>query len=54
VTKPDEPRPKGSGTPLATRAFTRSAKSATLPMGLAGRTAIGLGKRTAGKPAEAV
>ena len=36
------------------RAVTRSAKLATLPLGFAGRTAIGLGKRTFGRPAETV
>lgn len=39
---------------LPRRAVTRSAKLATLPVGLAGRTALGLGKRLGGKPAEAV
>ena len=36
------------------RAVTRTAKLATLPLGLAGRTAIGLGKRVGGRPAEVV
>ncbi len=36
------------------RAVTRTAKLATLPLGFAGRTALGLGKRTIGRPAEAV
>jgi len=36
------------------RAVTRSAKLASLPLGFAGRTALGLGKRTFGRPAEAV
>src|SRR5712671_1508456 len=35
-------------------AFTRTAKLATLPAGLAGRTALGLGKRLGGRPAEIV
>jgi predicted unusual protein kinase regulating ubiquinone biosynthesis (AarF/ABC1/UbiB family) len=35
-------------------AITRSAKLATLPVGLAGRTAWGLGKRLGGRPAERV
>jgi predicted unusual protein kinase regulating ubiquinone biosynthesis (AarF/ABC1/UbiB family) len=35
-------------------AFTRGAKLATLPLGVAGRATIGLGKRIGGKPAEAV
>ncbi|GGV28569.1 ABC transporter ATP-binding protein [Actinomadura cremea] len=36
------------------RAVTRTAKLATLPLGFAGRTAVGFGKRTFGRPAEAV
>ena len=36
------------------RAVTRGAKLATLPLGVAGRGALGLGKRIGGKPAEAV
>jgi predicted unusual protein kinase regulating ubiquinone biosynthesis (AarF/ABC1/UbiB family) len=36
------------------RAVTRGAKLATLPIGVAGRGAWGLGKRIGGKPAEAV
>ncbi len=39
---------------LPRRAVTRTARLATLPIGLAGRTAVGLGKRVGGKPAEAV
>ncbi|WP_030165087.1 ABC1 kinase family protein [Spirillospora albida] len=39
---------------LPRRAVTRSAKLASLPIGFAGRTALGLGKRTIGRPAEAV
>jgi len=35
-------------------ALTRTAKLATLPVGLAGRTALGLGKRLGGRPAEIV
>lgn len=34
--------------------MTRSAKLASLPLGFAGRTALGVGKRTLGKPAEMV
>ncbi len=41
-------------TDLPRRAVTRTAKLATLPLGLAGRTAIGLGKRVGGRPAEVV
>jgi len=36
------------------RAVTRTAKLATLPLGVAGRATLGLGKRLGGKPAEAV
>ncbi|MEV0591471.1 ABC1 kinase family protein [Nonomuraea cavernae] len=39
---------------LPRRAVTRSAKLATLPLGFAGRTALGLGKRIGGRPAELV
>ncbi|MFG1962620.1 ABC1 kinase family protein [Nonomuraea sp. NPDC049028] len=39
---------------LPRRAVTRSAKLATLPLGYAGRAALGLGKRIGGKPAEIV
>ncbi len=34
--------------------MTRTAKLATLPLGFAGRTALGLGKRVGGRPAEVV
>src|SRR3954465_4364987 len=36
------------------RAVTRTAKLATLPLGMAGRSALGIGKRLGGQPAEAV
>ena len=36
------------------RAVTRSAKMAALPLGMAGRATIGLGKRIGGRPAEVV
>jgi predicted unusual protein kinase regulating ubiquinone biosynthesis (AarF/ABC1/UbiB family) len=39
---------------LPRRAVTRAAKLATLPMGLGVRTALGLGKRIGGRPAEIV
>ena len=39
---------------LPRRAVPRTAKLATLPVGLAGRTALGLGKRLGGRPAEIV
>ena len=39
---------------LPRKAVTRTAKLASLPLGYAGRTAIGMGKRLGGAPAEAV
>ena len=39
---------------LPKRAITRSARMAALPLGYAGRTALGVGKRIGGRPAEAV
>lgn len=39
---------------LPRRTVTRTAKLAALPISFAGRTALGLGKRTLGKPAELV
>jgi predicted unusual protein kinase regulating ubiquinone biosynthesis (AarF/ABC1/UbiB family) len=39
---------------LPRRAVSRTAKLATLPLGFAGRTALGLGKRVGGKSAELV
>src|SRR5690349_2911382 len=39
---------------LPRRAVTRTAKLATLPIGLAGRATLGLGKRIGGRPAELV
>jgi predicted unusual protein kinase regulating ubiquinone biosynthesis (AarF/ABC1/UbiB family) len=41
-------------TDIPRRAFTRTAKLAALPLGVAGRTALGLGRRLGGAPAEAV
>lgn len=41
-------------TELPRKAFTRGARLAALPIGYAGRTAVGLGKRLGGAPAEAV
>src|SRR5213596_2918003 len=41
-------------TDLPRRAVTRTAKLATLPLGLAGRTALGVGKRVGGRPSEVV
>lgn len=40
--------------PLPIRAMTRGFKLAALPVGFAGRTTVGVGKRLAGAPAEAV
>ena len=39
---------------LPKRAISRSARMAALPLGYAGRTALGVGKRIGGRPAEAV
>lgn len=39
---------------LPRRALSRSVRLASLPAGFAGRTAVGLGKRIGGRPAEAV
>ncbi|RCV50495.1 ABC1 kinase family protein [Marinitenerispora sediminis] len=39
---------------LPRRAFTRTAKLASLPLGFAGRTTIGLGRRIGGHPADEV
>ena len=41
-------------TDLPRKAVTRTARLAALPLGYAGRSAVGLGKRLGGKPAEAV
>ncbi len=41
-------------TELPRRAVTRTAKLAGLPLGFAGRTALGVGKRVGGRPAELV
>lgn len=46
--------PRISVSDLPRRAVTRSAKLAALPLGFAGRAALGLGKRIGGKPAETV
>ena len=40
--------------PIPKRAVARTARMASLPLGYAGRTALGLGKRIGGKPAEMV
>src|SRR6201985_2110197 len=44
----------GNVSDLPRRAVTRTAKLDTLPMGMAGREALGLGKRLGGRPAEIV
>ncbi len=44
----------GRVTDLPQRAVTRTARLAALPLGFAGRTALGVGKRVGGKPAEIV
>ena len=44
----------GAVNDIPRRAVTRSAKLAALPLGVAGRATLGLGKRIGGKPAEAV
>jgi len=41
-------------TDLPRRAVTRTAKLASLPIGMAGRVTLGLGRRIGGRPAEAV
>ena len=44
----------GAMTELPRRAMTRTARLAALPLGFAGRTAVGMGRRIGGAPAEAV
>jgi predicted unusual protein kinase regulating ubiquinone biosynthesis (AarF/ABC1/UbiB family) len=44
----------GSVSDLPRKAVTRSVKLAALPLGFAGRTTIGIGKRLGGRPAELV
>ena len=50
----EEPGNNGQVTDLPRRAVVRTAKLAALPLGFAGRTALGLGKRVGGRPAEVV
>ncbi|WP_051549560.1 ABC1 kinase family protein [Nocardioides sp. URHA0032] len=50
----EEPRKAPPSTALPRKAAARTAKLAALPLGYAGRSALGLGKRIGGKPAEAV
>ena len=47
----DKPRPRQS---LPSSAFARGVKLASLPVGFAGRTTLGVGRRLGGAPAEAV
>ena len=57
VTSPDrdeEPRKPKRGETIQGRGLVRSARMASLPLGHAGRAALGFGKRIGGKPAEAV
>lgn len=49
----DDPDKKSQGA-VPEKAFRRTARMASLPLGYAGRTALGLGKRVGGKPAEVV
>ncbi|WP_367649113.1 ABC1 kinase family protein [Aeromicrobium stalagmiti] len=49
---PDQDQPKGG--PIAGSAFARGARLASLPVGFAGRTTLGLGKRIVGTPANLV
>ncbi|WP_374999966.1 ABC1 kinase family protein [Aeromicrobium sp. CTD01-1L150] len=50
----DEQRARRRDTSLPASAFSRGAKLAALPVGFAGRTAIGVGRRIGGAPADAV
>ncbi len=57
VGRPDYPESVGEkpeGRPLSGSAFARTARLASLPVGFAGRTTIGVGKRIVGAPAQAV
>jgi predicted unusual protein kinase regulating ubiquinone biosynthesis (AarF/ABC1/UbiB family) len=49
-----DPDEAGTGRAIPGRALVRTAKLASLPMGYAGRTALGVGKRIGGRPAEVV
>jgi predicted unusual protein kinase regulating ubiquinone biosynthesis (AarF/ABC1/UbiB family) len=52
-TPPDE-RPRSREKSLPSSAFARGVRLASLPVGFAGRTTLGVGKRLGGAPAEAV
>ena len=54
TTRPDAPAADDRVSGIPRRAVVRSAKLASLPLGIAGRATLGLGKRLGGKPAEAV
>lgn len=49
-----DPDESGGSRGIPGRAVVRSAKLASLPLGFAGRTALGVGKRIGGRPAEVV
>ena len=51
---PDEENVAPEGRPLPINALSRGFRLAALPVGFAGRTTLGVGKRLAGAPAEAV
>ena len=50
---PDQDR-RQTGRPISSSTFARTARLASLPMGFAGRTTLGLGKRIVGTPANLV
>jgi predicted unusual protein kinase regulating ubiquinone biosynthesis (AarF/ABC1/UbiB family) len=51
---PDEDRPRSQDKSLPSSAFARGVKLASLPVGFAGRTTLGVAQRLGGAPAEAV
>ncbi|MCW2747158.1 MAG: transporter ATP-binding protein [Nocardioidaceae bacterium] len=50
----DQKDSKDRGSAIPRNAFTRGARLAALPVGFAGRTTLGVGKRLAGRPGEIV
>ena len=50
----DDDKPADPAHKLPVNALSRGFKLASLPVGFAGRTTLGVGKRIAGAPAEAV
>ena len=52
--RPDEERASESDDRIARGGLRRSARLASLPLGFAGRSALGLGRRIGGTPAEQV